>query len=1001
MIRFSAPAVLLLLALALGFVLLLGWPERGHGRRRELAALLLRLQIVASLGLGIAGLSLARPGEGLALVFLVDVSDSVSAAARQQAEATVRRALERMGPEDQAAVVLFAADALVERPMSAARTLAPFHSTPNPGGTDIEEAIRLGLALFPPGMQRRMVLISDGLETGGDALAAAQLAAQAGVQLASLPLPAASGPEARLVAADLPAELHPGERFTLDLEIDASQAGPAAVRVLAEGRLLYSGEHSLRRGLQRLSLPLAALPAATPGGFLRFTVQVSPAADGFYQNNELAAYTRIVAPPQALVVAPPEGELLPARGGNPARPRPDEAAALVSILGAAGYSLQRLTPAALPDDLLALAQFQAIFLVDVPARQLNSYQMASLQAYLRDLGGGLVAIGGPTSYGAGGYYRTPLEEMLPVDMQLKDPQRRPELALVFVIDHSGSMDAISGGANKLELAKEAVLRSMELLYPGDRLGVVAFDESATWVSPLEALDDPALVAGRVGSLRPGGGTDILAGLQAAAAVLPEDPAATRHIILLTDGGADPAGIPELVGELYQEHNITLTTVGIGADAAPYLQQLAVEGGGRYHFAADPASIPAIFTEETALVGRAYIVEEPFTPALAAPSPILSGISGFPPLYGYVAAAPKDTAQTILLTAQGDPLLAAWQYGLGRAVAFTSDASGRWAQAWLGWEGFPTFWTQALEVVAARSAPQRLQMQVTAEGERASVQVEALGEEGGYLNGLELRLNAVGPDGGSQEATLQQTAPGQYTGEFRPAQPGAYVLRVSEGEGTGDGGPGTGEGGGGTEDGGEGTLGMTSGWVYAYSPEYALFEGGAARMENLAAVGGGFTLGDGGGVVSDLSPLLAHDLPAERAVRPVWPWLLALAALLLPFDIAVRRLALTKSDWQRLWAKIRAAFSLGPAQPEAYTGPQSAPVAALREVKRRSGFQPDSAARQPPAPGPSSLAPPPPPEKPLAPPPAPELPKATPEGQAATTAASLLAAKRKREQTNKK
>jgi len=966
MIRFAAPLVLLVLAVALGLVALLGWPERGYGRRRETIALLVRLLLIACLGLGLAGMALARPGGGLALVFLVDVSDSISVEARQQAESTVRQALERLGPDDQAAVVLFAGEALVERAMSPARTLAPFRSAPDSSQSDLEEAIRLGLALFPPGMQRRMLLLSDGLQTTGEALAAAQLAAAAGVQLVVQPLPAASGPETLLVSAHVPEQLHPGERFDLDLEIDASQAGEAQVRVLAEGQLLYEAAHALRRGAQRLSLPLEALPEATPGGFLRFTVQISPGADGFYQNNELATYTRVVAPPQVLVVAPPAGELLPARAGLPPQPRPDEAAALNAALGAAGFNVRQITPAALPDDLLELAEQQAVILVDVPARQLSQRQMEALQAYVRDLGGGLIAIGGPTSYGAGGYFRTPLEETLPVDMQLKDPQRRPELALVFVIDHSGSMEDRSGGVNKLELAKEAVLRSIEMLYPGDRLGVVAFDESATWVSPLEELNDPDAVAARVGALRSGGGTDILAGLQAAAAVLPDDPAANRHIILLTDGGADPGGIPELVQSLYEQHNITLTTIGVGTDAAPYLADLAELGGGRYHFAADPASIPRIFTEETALVSRAYIIEEPFVPQQSASSPILAGLTGFPPLYGYVAAAPKDVAQTLLLTAQRDPLLAVWQYGLGRALAFTSDASGRWAQAWLGWEGFPAFWAQALSYVAVQSSLERLQVQVRPQGERAQVQVEAVEQAGGYLNSLELSLSVVGPDGSAQEVRLPQTAPGLYSGEFTPAEPGAYVLRVS-GEAEAE------------------SLATTSGWVYTYSPEYALSAGGAATLENIAAAAGGFVLGD------DLAPLLAHNLPSKRAVQPVWPWLLGLAALLLPVDIAVRRLAVTRTDWQRARAWLVARLGLRPTPPEAYTGPQSAPVMALKRAKDKVG--PAPAGLQRPADPPVSVESPP-----------HEKPPQASSGQevgtkppaASSTTAALLASKKKRE-----
>jgi uncharacterized membrane protein len=350
-----------------------------------------------------------------------------------------------------------------------------------------------------------------------------------------------------------------------------------------------------------------------------------------------------------------------------------------------------------------------VVLVDV--RRLGTNQMERCN-HVRDMGGGLVAVGGPTSYGVGGYFDTPLEDTLPVDMAIRDEKRRPSLAIVFIIDHSGSMSETSGGVEKLELAKEAAARSVELLFPTDRVGVIAFDDTAAWVVPDRSRI--RWVVNSIGTIRSGGGTDIMAGLRAMAEDLPSDPANVKHVILLTDGGADPTGIPELVQRLYAENGITLSTVAVGRDAAPFLEDLAELGGGRYHFTADASSVPSIFTEETTLASRAYIVEEPFFPTLANSSPILTGVASVPRLYGYVATSAKPLAQVILKSEKDDPILAAWQYGLGRSVAFTSDATGHWGRDWVAWQNFPAFWVQAVRYTLGDVQDSVLEMDVVIE-----------------------------------------------------------------------------------------------------------------------------------------------------------------------------------------------------------------------------------------------------------------------------------------------
>lgn len=873
--RLAAPLALLLL-LTLPGILYLGLPRRGFGLRREVLSLICRCVLVLCLALALAGLELTSPtgkGSALGVVFLVDRSDSMSESALQFSEDYIRQALKTMRPDDQAAVILFGKEALVERPMSPSKELSPFTSIPSVTQTNLAEAIELAMALFPPEKARRIVILSDGAATMGDAEAAARLAAANGVEVLTVPIIPMPGTEVKLTSLSSPSQLRQGDRFALELSLDANQATRTGIQVYSAGELIFEGSYDLKRGSQTFSMPLTAERV----GFTTYQVQITPEKDTYYQNNKLATFVQVSGPPKVLLVAPPADD---PSGGEGER-RGDETSLLQNALTAAGFTLETVRPHDLPAELINLVEYAAIVLVDVPARQLTSQQMLAMQAYVRDLGGGLTVIGGPTSYGVGGYFRTPLEEILPVEVQIKDEKRRPSLAMVFVIDHSGSMAETSGGVIKLELAKEAAMRSIELLMPTDRVGVVAFDDTATWVVPMTDTSDPQEIISAIGTLRPGGGTDILAGLQAMAEVLPGEQAISKHVILLTDGGANPSGIPELVQRLKQENGITLTTVGVGRDAAPFLPDIAKLGGGRYHFAADPNAIPTIFTEETMLATRSYIIEEQFYPQTRRASPILENLDSVPPLYGYVGTSPKDSAQTILITHKEDPLLAAWQYGLGKVVAFTSDATSRWAKDWVTWTKFASFWGNAVRYTIGEAIYPALNAQVTMKEDQAILTVDTAGSlisdsASAYLNGYAMQTQVVYPDGTSQSVTLKQIAPGKYVGSFTPEMEGVYLLRVTGEPPSEDGSP----------------LAGISGWVYAYSAEYSQLEADPDALYRIALAGGG--------KIAPVDPASAfeHNLRAPGISRPVWRWLLLIVAILLPVDIGIRRLVIRREDFQR-------------------------------------------------------------------------------------------------------
>jgi uncharacterized membrane protein len=552
--------------------------------------------------------------------------------------------------------------------------------------------------------------------------------------------------------------------------------------------------------------------------------------------------------------------------------------------------------------------------VNTPAQALSSRAMEALQTYVRDLGGGLVAVGGPHAYGVGGWYATPLEETLPVDVTIHDLERFPPMAIVVVIDKSGSMAVQEGGVQKIRLAGEAAARVAELITPLDEITVIAFDDRPVDViGPLPGSRRDEVIARVVRLQAGGGGIYVRESLQEALRALAGSERSVRHVILLADGSdaEHQAGVPALVESEIAGEGITLSTVAIGeGQDLPFLQGIAALGNGRYHFTDRAATLPVIFAEETQLAMRSYVVEEPFFPHRVSAGPMLSGIEAVPRLAGYVATTAKPAGRVVLATHQDDPLLASWQYGLGRAVAWTSDATGRWAQRWVAWDGFVRFWAQVVRWTIVERTGVPAEMTVALAGEEAHVTVDAVGEGGAFVNGLEARVSVVGPAGDPLSVELAQTAPGRYEGSFTPQAEGAHLMRLTGVLA------------------GEEVLALTSGWVMGYSAEYAALEGDPGYLEGLAVLGGGSLL-------EEPARAFAHDLQGAGVRQDLWPTLLGLAALLLPFDVGVRRLALGRRDLAAAWAWLAARLLRRGSSPAPET---PSPVGRLFEAKARAGEQ---------------------------------------------------------------
>lgn len=885
--RFGTPVALLLL-LFIPYLIWLARPRRGSALR-DWFALIVRIGILILLSLSLAGTRAVRAHDELAVVFLVDASDSIDSQQAEQAESFVRGAVESMGPDEQAAVVLFGADALVERPMSGLAELAPVTSLPQSLHTDLAEAVRLGLALFPAGSARRIVLLSDGAPTLGDSLDAAELAASAGVPVDIVPFKRQTS-SAEVILRDVraPSQVREGESFNLDVSVESTVATPVELQVLADGVLIYQDEVRLQPGANNYVVRLRA----TEQRFARYAVQLVTPNDEFYQNNRLAVFTRIDGSPRVLLVA---GQDQGAEDSSTGQVQAVDAWQQLQLaLGATGLVVERITPGQLPADLETLGDYDSVVLVDVNAKSISHRKMEALASYVRDLGGGLVAVGGPESYGMGGYFRTPLEELLPVEIQIKDQERFPAVAMALVIDRSGSMAALEGGISKIQLAAEGAARTVELLNDFDEITILPVDTAPDKViGPASAADRGQIISQIKQLGAGGGGIYVRTGLEAASAALAQSQNQIKHIILLADGAdsEQKEGVPELIAALTAQ-GITISTVSIGdGPDVPWLRQMAELGGGRFHLTDRAANLPQIFTQETTAIQRSYLVEERFFPALGSSSfanqhPILramarAGITRVPPLYGYVGTGPKQTAQMLLSTHLGDPLLSVWEYGLGRSVAWTSDATGRWAVDWVSWQGFPVFWSNLVRWSIGDTSGGNLEMDVHLSDEEAVLMVDARDGKGALLNELALSAVVVDPEGETSVLSLPQVAPGIYKASFWPSVEGAYLIRIAN------------------ETDSEGpSIGQTGGWVLGYSPEYRTLEGDEELLKAMAELTGGRDLSTEF-EQNDFESVLAHNLPVATSSRPIWPWLLILAVLLLPVDIATRRIVVNRADLRRL------------------------------------------------------------------------------------------------------
>jgi Ca-activated chloride channel homolog len=745
-VTFIHPAALLLLLL---IPILWMWMRRMPGASRTCLAL--KCAIFAAMALALADPWAQMRVQKLAVTVLMDTSASMPRESLEHGQ-TMLRDLVRKNSGTELRLITFAADPhLHDVPRQADRVIIPQGVDPNEGmATDLESALQLALSTFPATGARRILLISDGNENRGQALTAALRARERGVPVFSVPSGGTAPLPVQVESIASPQDVFSGERFTLSMGLGSANDLAARIWITSRGREIGATPAELRPGDNRVDVQVRI----TESGVSLLEVHISAAG----AEQVLFSQAVTVRRPQVLYIA---------GGGQPS-------AALLKTLKQAQVDVK--TASSFPVD-SSSQNWDAVLLDNYPDHDLSAEEDAALEKYVY-AGGGLIFIAGDKNAKLAQEPKTPFEKMLPI--RALPPPEKPT-AVVLVLDKSGSMNG-----QKIEMARQAARASIQTLRQDDKIGVIAFDETFNWVIPLGPATGLEEKSNLINEITPNGGTKIYPATQAAYEAIEREPASRRHIILLTDGVSTPGtqeDFPRLEREASAKH-ITISTIGVGDYVnRDLLLELARRTNGKSHFVENPNSIPQIISGELRDLEDQAIQERPVRAVRVRPVEFTDDVdfSRAPRLLGFVQAEAKEGSETILRVDRNKPLLVRWHYGLGRVIAFMSDARARWAAPWVRWQSFGTLWPQMVRNVSHRDRTVRAGVRSGSDEGEAIVYYDVLeGADGSSGESLSLpggppHILVDAPGQPSRIVPLEETAPGHYEARIPAGQRGLYRI----------------------------------------------------------------------------------------------------------------------------------------------------------------------------------------------------------------------------------
>lgn len=887
-IQFDSPSSLLIALVAIPLVWW-GWRNltaMSPWRRALVCAL--RALVVLAIAFTLAQPKWLERGENLTVVLLVDRSQSISHQAEQAALDYLRKATDR--PEDRqrldrVGVINIGAQARVAQAVDVATVLDPGTTIEQRSATNLEHGVRLGLAIAPPDTATRFVLVSDGNETFGNVLAATEIARANGIPIDVLKIVYDYDREVlfeRLVAPSMARE---GEPITLRFMLRANKPATGRISLYHNDEILDASPDddstnsipvSLDEGLNVRSVTLP-VDFRGPQRFRAVFEADDPIDDSIVSNNRA----------DAVVIVGGEGRVLVVHS------QPEETASLRAAMADAEIEIDTAQPHELTSDLLFLSGYDGIILANVPLHSFGAGVDAALRRYVHDVGGGLIMLGGPDSMGAGGWIDSEVAKALPVRLDPPEKKQMPKGALVCIMH---SCEIPQGNY----WGQQCAIAAVESLSRLDEAGIIDFNWNvggpaggANWVFPLQPVGDKGAAIAAIRNMNMGDMPDFTPSMQAALTALQKSRSGQKHVIIISDG--DPQPPSQALLNQFVASKISISTILTAGHGTPSdvqnMAMVARQTGGTAYNPTSPNQLPRIFIKEAMIVRRSLIVEGEVYQAIHEPSgrpgPFSGTWTSLPPVLGYVLSSPRPGYAPEIVSNFGDrdPIMAHWQYGLGKSVVFTSDATSRWGQGWVDWGQFQGFWERIVRWSMRPVTPTNIQQTTRLDGNRATLEVNVLGEDNQFANFGRISGLVLSPGLDEQVINLQQVGPGKWRGEYKVDSEGSWVANLIYETNDGE------------------RHSIQTGVSVPYSPEFKTLKNNDPLMTSVAD--GTF------GRILPSDPTKAdlfnrEGLEVPRSLSDLWPLFAILASILFLLDVAARRLALDAHAMRRRWAELMSA-----------------------------------------------------------------------------------------------
>jgi len=801
------------------------WRERQRLKRSHITVLGIRILAVICLVFALAGPYILLPIKEEQILFMVDRSASMNGTDGEMAN-FIEESLQSKKDEQLAGIYSFSSTLQTEAILSKTLKEVPkFTNIEATDQTNIEQSLQLASGIVNSKKATRLVLLTDGNETKGNALEFASKFKGSNISVDVVPFHQPVSTDVSLKSFVTPQVAYVGEQQQLVTEVHATAANKGELLLYENDKLVHREAVELAQG----SNVFTYKHTATAEGLVKYEAVVQVEQDAIFENNKLTSITMVQSEPHLLIV-----------NGY------DSASPIAAALGRQSISFDVVDAQSLPNELSSYLQYNAIIFDNVPGHLVGEAKMNVIEQAVKNFGVGFTMVGGENSFGLGGYFKTPIETLLPVEMEIKGKEQLPSLGLVIVLDRSGSMYG-----SKLELAKEAAARSVEMLRDEDTLGFIAFDDRPWEIIETGPLNNKEEAVDTILSVTPGGGTEIYGSLARAYENLADLKLQRKHIILLTDGQSQSGNYEDLIAE-GKENGVTLSTVAIGQDAdANLLEALSEMGTGRFYDVVDEQTIPSILSRETAMISRTYIEDNPFYPTIYNASGWNTLFAnGVPQMNAYIGTTAKQGASVIAESEKEDPVLAQWQYGLGKTFAFTSDSTGKWTGDWARWQDWGTFWQTLISQMLPSYNDVAYDVRLESDG---SFVITDPTNEAAFLD-----VVAVNEAGEELETQLEAISASQIRAVVQ-AEPGLIFFRIAD----------------------EDQAIFQAGISVPYSAEYELRPVNDKLVEEL-------TKQTGGSVLKEPKEVFREFTKKGADRQNIATWLILAGMLLFFIDITIRR-----------------------------------------------------------------------------------------------------------------